>query len=1086
MRQLLMAAFFCSAGAAGFAQSDTKARLDKAIADKNAALADSLLQVRLNYLVVNHLDDSFPSYAPYVGKVAVLKNYDLAGEFGKFRYNALVVSTKPLTQVKIDEQVAEFYSSIGKHEQAYQQASLAYKAAKKVPSVHAEVLASIDSDLGTYAFRKGDISLGMSHHRKAIAVFLNSKTPDYESLYTAANNMGGQMWFASKLDSSIYYFDIALRALSKTERTPLNQYYRPAVIQNNLSGVYSVQGQAKKAIDAMKACIENIRTYLAVPEDKPKRPTAITFQFEAIDNLGGIYKELGDYAQALNLEYYSYQQKLKHSDADPTGIFKSEILLGQLYLAMKDHDEALKYLNKGLDNIAKADGDLVWQGDANYYLGVLHEEKNNAPLAAKYYERADSLYEATLQGEYDNIYLQFLRDVSLFYADNGQLALALAKANKGFNYVKKTQGAETLTAFYQILNLAQVHLKAGQHRQSLAYSKQSLDVVDKLIKTSSHQLDSVKTEMKKPKAILLKAKAEYQLMPQKDTAALSAMLQELNGAISIIERRKTIIRDAKDISLLMEDHMELLSFIKQLTLDLYKLTANHSYIDQLMNLQEAGTYSRIRSRLDKMDSVRFAHVPTQIQEKEKQLKAAISNSLEKNDAPASNMQNYFAAVEEWNSFQQTIKKQYPHYYKMRYESIFSSLGDLQKTAPAGTTLVRYFFIDNDLFAVVLDAATKQLVALPSADIDQDIKIVSDYSSRDTSVIAALYRLHKQLWEPLSPHIRNTKLMVIPDGILFNLSFETLTPRKISRLDELATECLLSKYTFAYHYSLTLAGTRSKRPATQNNFVAFAPGFLDEQKKSYLSSVKDSFQLDQAYVTLLPQPSTVSFASRAKKLFNGNAYLNNSSTAAAFRNHAGGNQIIHIGTHAESNNLSPEFSRLIFTKQNAAEQNSVYLHELYNCDLRSELAVLTACESGKPGYQDGEGMISLAHAFNYAGSESMVTGLWKIDETASTMLIDAFYNNLLQGMDKDEALRQAKLHYLKNASGRMLAPQYWAGLVLMGDTSPVTIKELNTTFWWWVGAGGLAAIAAFLLMKRRRTIAPSSSASSSGPVKQKRG
>ncbi len=55
---------------------------------------------------------------------------------------------------------------------------------------------------------------------------------------------------------------------------------------------------------------------------------------------------------------------------------------------------------------------------------------------------------------------------------------------------------------------------------------------------------------------------------------------------------------------------------------------------------------------------------------------------------------------------------------------------------------------------------------------------------------------------------------------------------------------------------------------------------------------------------------------------------------------------------------------------------------YDCDLSSQLTVLTACESGKPGFKDGEGMISLAHAFNCAGSESILTGLWKIDEQTS--------------------------------------------------------------------------------------------------------
>lgn len=1070
MKQLFLAAVCCLFWAAGSSQPGIRVQLEKAISQKNAALADSLLQNRLNYLFSNGLSDSLAQYAFYVGKIA-LQQHDEATAVARlqaFLDRVKALSPRPIALVNLHDQIAEFYSFIGQHAKAYQSSMQALTLAQQVTGVQPEILAGINSDLGTYAFRKGDISLGMLHHRKAIAVYVHSKNPDYESFYTAANNMGGQMWFASKLDSAVYYFDMALRALAKTERTPLNQYYRPAVVQNNMSGIYSVQGQAKKAIDAMKACIENLRTYLFIPEDVPKKSTAITFQFEAIDNLGGIYKELGDYAQALSLEYYSYQQKLKHRDADPTGIFKSQILLGQVYLAMKDHDKALEYLSEGLGNIAKTDGDLVWQGDASYYLGVLYDEQRNAAKAAYYYEKADSLYEATLQGEYDNIYLQFLRDVSLFYASNGQLQQAMAKANKGFSYVKRTQGAETLTAFYEILNLAQIHLEAGQYQQSLAFSRQGLAVVDKIIRGSSHLLDSVKTEMKKTKAILLKVKAEYALATKKDTTVLTAMLQELNGAITIIERRKTIIRDAKDIGLLMEDQMELLSFIKQLTLDLYKLTGSHGYIDRLMNLQEAGTYSRIRSRLDKMDSIRFAHVPRQVQEKEKQLKDAIGNSLEKNDAPGSNMQNYFAAVEEWNAFQQTLKKQYPQYYNMRYESIFTSLGDLQKSAPAGSTVLRYFFIDKDLFAVVLDGTTKRLVALPSPGIEHDIKTVCDYAAPDTAVLSALYRLHKQLWEPLAPYISNTKLVVIPDGILFNLSFETLTPQKLTRLDQLATGCLLSKYSFAYHYSLTLVASRNNTPAMQNSFVAFAPGFLDEQKQKYLATVKDSFQLDQGYMTLLPQPFTVSFASRANKLFRGNAYLNNSSTATAFRDRAGGHQIIHIGTHAESNNLSPEFSRLIFSKEDPEQQNSVYLHELYNCDLRSELAVLTACESGRPGYQDGEGMISLAHAFNYAGSQSMVTGLWKIDEKASTMLIESFYKNLLQGMDKDEALRQAKLHYLKTAKGRMLSPQYWGGIVLMGDPSPVSVKELNTaSTWWWIGCGVLVAIVGLVLLRRRR-------------------
>jgi CHAT domain-containing protein len=201
--------------------------------------------------------------------------------------------------------------------------------------------------------------------------------------------------------------------------------------------------------------------------------------------------------------------------------------------------------------------------------------------------------------------------------------------------------------------------------------------------------------------------------------------------------------------------------------------------------------------------------------------------------------------------------------------------------------------------------------------------------------------------------------------------------------------------------------------------------------------------------------------------HGNSFIYDRSTLSAFKNNAGRHKIIHIGTHAESNNLHPEFSRVIFAKDTAkkGENNSLYLFDIYNCELTSNLTVLTACETGRPGYQDGEGMISLAHAFNYAGSESIITGLWKIDEQASAMLMNYFYENLLEGMEKDEALRLAKLKYLSTSGGRTLAPQYWAGLVLMGDTAAVSINQEKSFTWVILLICLLVIIAGYFFIKR---------------------
>src|SRR5690606_15347461 len=131
-----------------------------------------------------------------------------------------------------------------------------------------------------------------------------------------------------------------------------------------------------------------------------------------------------------------------------------------------------------------------------------------------------------------------------------------------------------------------------------------------------------------------------------------------------------------------------------------------------------------------------------------------------------------------------------------------------------------------------------------------------------------------------------------------------------------------------------------------------------------------------------------------------------------------------------------------TDASSKEDGYLYTYEIYNINLSSNLAILTACETGKPTYHAGEGMISLAHAFNYAGSESILTSLWKVDEQSSAEIIELFYKNIKNGMDKDLALQQAKLSYLTTAKGRTMNPQYWAGLVLIGDTSPINLTTSN--------------------------------------------
>tara|TARA_R110002124_G_scaffold287348_1_gene473546 strand:- start:12739 stop:13557 length:819 start_codon:yes stop_codon:yes gene_type:complete len=258
---------------------------------------------------------------------------------------------------------------------------------------------------------------------------------------------------------------------------------------------------------------------------------------------------------------------------------------------------------------------------------------------------------------------------------------------------------------------------------------------------------------------------------------------------------------------------------------------------------------------------------------------------------------------------------------------------------------------------------------------------------------------------------------------------------------------------------------------KDDFVAYAPTFDEGMKRAYEMAINDSIDIDKSYLTLLPQPFSAAIAKRFSERFGGRSFLNQQASKSIFTKTANEHKIIHISTHAESNNVNPELSRLVFAKNisdsTLINDNYLYTYEIYNQNLNSNLAILTACETGLPSYQPGEGMISLAHAFNYAGSKSILTSLWQIDEHSSAEILDSFYGYLENGLPKDEALRNAKLDYLNQAEGRTIHPQYWAGFILMGDTLPIKLSP-SVNYYWYLGIGLLLVLAVFLIIRKRKT------------------
>lgn len=103
-------------------------------------------------------------------------------------------------------------------------------------------------------------------------------------------------------------------------------------------------------------------------------------------------------------------------------------------------------------------------------------------------------------------------------------------------------------------------------------------------------------------------------------------------------------------------------------------------------------------------------------------------------------------------------------------------------------------------------------------------------------------------------------------------------------------------------------------------------------------------------------------------------------------------------------------------------------ELSNMNLGNvDMVVMSACESGL-GETSGEGVFGLQRGFKLAGANTLLMSLWKVDDTATQILMTEFYKNYLSGKTKQESLRLAQKSLRDNPE--YSDPQYWGAFILL--------------------------------------------------------
>lgn len=167
-------------------------------------------------------------------------------------------------------------------------------------------------------------------------------------------------------------------------------------------------------------------------------------------------------------------------------------------------------------------------------------------------------------------------------------------------------------------------------------------------------------------------------------------------------------------------------------------------------------------------------------------------------------------------------------------------------------------------------------------------------------------------------------------------------------------------------------------------------------------------------------------------------------------------VLHIATHGyfkedESDNTSLMFDKqpsnpllrsglLLTNGGDLLASNSVYqlnkeegvltAYEVMNCSFdNTELAVLSACETGLGDNKVGEGVYGLQRAFLVAGAKAIIMSLFEVSDAATQQLMKYFYENWIhKKMDKREAFVSAK----KQLRKEFPAPKYWGAFVMVGE------------------------------------------------------
>jgi CHAT domain-containing protein/tetratricopeptide (TPR) repeat protein len=206
--------------------------------------------------------------------------------------------------------------------------------------------------------------------------------------------------------------------------------------------------------------------------------------------------------------------------------------------------------------------------------------------------------------------------------------------------------------------------------------------------------------------------------------------------------------------------------------------------------------------------------------------------------------------------------------------------------------------------------------------------------------------------------------------------------------------------------------------------------LDESVDPELSAVLRSG------TALVPLPGSRDEAAAIADLYapRSAVFVGDAATERQARSIPPGTRIVHFAVHGIVNERFPLNSGLALTvpakRAETQENGLLQAWEIINhVRLDADLVTLSTCQSAIGSVAGGEGLLTLARAFQYAGARTVLASLWRVEDRATARLMTSFYRSLRSGSTIVDSLRAAQLALLRTSEHRH--PFYWAAFTISG-------------------------------------------------------